>query len=91
MGTLHRVVEQTVRRLGLTGRPVTIDPTPGARHHILIVLDSCRFDTFVQARPRHMTRLGEVQRRVSYATWTAPSHYNHDKVLEVPFVEGPLL
>lgn len=48
----------------------------GARNHVILILDSCRFDSFLEARPRFMTRLGEVERRYSYATWTAPSHYN---------------
>ena len=49
----------------------------GARnHYIQIVLDSCRYDAFVKARPKTMRKLGPVQRRWAYATWTAPSHYN---------------
>ncbi len=46
------------------------------RSYVLLVLDSCRFDTWVRAAPRVMARLGPVQLRYSYATWTAPSHYN---------------
>ena len=45
-------------------------------NYLLIVLDSCRFDSFVAAAPRTVLRLGELQRRWSYASWTAPSHYN---------------
>lgn len=52
------------------------DPPPGASNYVLLVLDSCRFDTWIRARPRVMGRLGEVERRYSYATWTAPSHFN---------------
>jgi hypothetical protein len=49
----------------------------GARnHYILIVLDSCRYDSFITAHPRTMRVLGRVERRWSYASWTAPSHYN---------------
>jgi len=43
---------------------------------ITIVFDSCRFDSFVAASPKTIMRLGELERRWSYATWTAPSHYN---------------
>jgi len=43
---------------------------------LLVVLDSCRFDSFVAAQPRNILRLGELERRWSYASWTAPSHYN---------------
>jgi hypothetical protein len=45
-------------------------------HYLLVVLDSCRFDSFVAANPRTILRLGALERRWSYASWTAPSHYN---------------
>jgi hypothetical protein len=45
-------------------------------NYLLIVLDSCRFDSFVAAAPRTILRLGALERRWSYASWTAPSHYN---------------
>jgi len=45
-------------------------------NYILIILDSCRYDTFVEAAPKTMARLGAVEKRWSYASWTAPSHYN---------------
>lgn len=54
-------------------RPLAPDT---ARDVVLIVLDSCRFDTFAEAAPSFVARLGELERRYSYATWTAPSHYN---------------
>jgi hypothetical protein len=47
-----------------------------SRHFVVVVLDSCRFDTFVEARPRSLARLGDVERRHSYASWTSPSHFN---------------
>lgn len=43
---------------------------------VLIVLDSCRYDTFMEAGPVEMSKLGSVEKRYSYASWTAPSHYN---------------
>ncbi len=49
---------------------------PLARDVVVLVLDSCRFDSFVAAAPRSLRRLGETERRFSYASWTAPSHYN---------------
>lgn len=55
------------------GRP---DPTAGAFDWILITFDSCRHDTFVEASPRFLRRLGAVEKRYSYASWTAPAHYN---------------
>ncbi len=55
------------------GRP---DPDRRLNDFLLVVLDSCRYDTFMEARPATITRLGEVERRYAYASWTAPSHYN---------------
>lgn len=52
------------------------NPPEGACNYVLLVLDSCRFDSFVAASPRHMTRLGALERRYSYASWTSPSHFN---------------
>jgi arylsulfatase A-like enzyme len=52
------------------------EPPPDARNLVVVTLDSLRFDTCVEARPATMSRLGEIERRYSYASWTAPSHYN---------------
>ena len=51
-------------------------PPPGARNLVVVVLDSLRYDSWVEAAPRALAQLGPVERRWSYATWTAPSHYN---------------
>ena len=56
-----------------SGRP---SPAPGLNSFVLLVLDSCRYDTFMEARPEAMSALGPVERRYSYSSWTAPSHYN---------------
>ncbi|MBM4015827.1 MAG: metalloenzyme [Planctomycetes bacterium] len=54
-----------------------IRPAPkGKNNYIIITLDSCRFDSFMAAKPKVMTKLGPVEKRYSYASWTAPSHYN---------------
>jgi hypothetical protein len=45
-------------------------------NYIVVVLDSCRYDTLMAAVPKTLQHLGEIQRRWSYASWTAPSHYN---------------
>lgn len=45
-------------------------------NYIIVILDSCRYDTLVAAAPRTLSRLGAIERRWSYASWTAPSHYN---------------
>jgi hypothetical protein len=42
----------------------------------VVVLDSLRFDSWTAAEPENLGALGEVERRWSYASWTAPSHYN---------------
>lgn len=47
-----------------------------SNNYVLIVFDSCRYDAFTTARPKVMRRLGKVEKRWSYASWTAPSHYN---------------
>lgn len=49
---------------------------PRFNNYLLIVLDSCRYDSFLSACPKAMPRLGEVEKRWSYASWTAPSHFN---------------
>jgi hypothetical protein len=45
-------------------------------NYIVIVLDSCRYDSFIAARPKIMRKLGPLEKRWSWASWTAPSHYN---------------
>jgi hypothetical protein len=45
-------------------------------NYVLIVFDSCRYDAFVTGRPKTMRKLGKLERRWAYASWTAPSHYN---------------
>lgn len=49
-------------------------------HLIVITLDSCRHDTFMEAQPENIAKLcgglHGVEKRYTYAGWTAPSHYN---------------
>jgi len=45
-------------------------------HFVIVVFDSCRYDSFTAARPKTMRKLGKVEPRWSYASWTAPSHFN---------------
>ena len=42
----------------------------------MVILDSLRYDSWIAAEPQTLAQLGPVERRWSYATWTAPSHYN---------------
>jgi hypothetical protein len=54
-------------------------PQPQAENNfIIITLDSCRYDSFMRAAPKIIPKLsgGKVEKRYSYASWTAPSHYN---------------
>jgi hypothetical protein len=55
------------------GRPA---PPAGARNFVVVVLDSLRYDSWISAEPTTLAALGPVERRWSYASWTAPSHYN---------------
>jgi hypothetical protein len=57
----------------VTDRPA---PPPGARNLVMVILDSLRYDSWVEAQPPVLGTLGRVERRFSYASWTAPSHYN---------------
>jgi hypothetical protein len=52
------------------------DPPAGATNYVILILDSCRFDTFMKAKPRLIPKLGAVEKRWTYASWTSPSHYN---------------
>ncbi len=51
-------------------------PAEGLNNYITVVLDSCRYDSLMAAAPPILSRLGAIERRWSYASWTAPSHYN---------------
>jgi hypothetical protein len=54
-------------------------PEPQADNHfIVITLDSCRWDTFMAAETKFIPKIsgGKVEKRYTYASWTAPSHYN---------------
>ena len=64
--------KQLPPKLGQLVRP----PPKGRNNYVIIILDSCRFDSFVAAQPKTMLKLGAVEKRWSYASWTAPSHYN---------------
>src|SRR4051794_34287222 len=56
--------------------PALVEPPPGARNLVVVVLDSLRYDSWTRADPQVLAQLGPVERRYTYATWTAPSHYN---------------
>ena len=57
--------------------PVGARPAPrGTNNLVIVILDSCRYDTFMTAAPKTILRLGKPEKRWSYASWTAPSHFN---------------
>jgi hypothetical protein len=64
------------RRRPSPDEPERPAPPLGARHLVVVVLDSCRFDSWREACPANLARIGTVERRFSYASWTAPSHHN---------------
>ena len=72
----------SARRKARTQSPISAEapapprPAAGARNLIFVVLDSLRYDSLIDAAPQTLPALGSVQRRWSYASWTAPSHYN---------------
>ncbi len=46
-------------------------PEPQADNNfIIVILDSLRYDSFMEAKPKIITKLGRVERRFSYASWT---------------------
>lgn len=64
------------RRTTSAHRDDIVEPRADSRHLVLVILDSLRYDSWVAAAPRNLARIGDVERRWSYASWTAPSHYN---------------
>jgi hypothetical protein len=55
---------------------VNPDKLARARNLVIVILDSLRYDSWQAAKPRSLTELGAAEQRWSYASWTAPSHYN---------------
>ena len=47
------------------------------RNLVLITYDSCRYDSAAAAKAPNLARLGTLEQRWSYASWTAPSHYTY--------------
>lgn len=43
---------------------------------VYIIMDSCRFDSYLRARTQNMDALSDGEQRYSYASWTAPSHHS---------------
>lgn len=47
---------------------------PSMNNVVYIILDSCRYDSFCKAKTPNISRLGTVERRYTFASWTLPSH-----------------
>src|SRR6266700_1511417 len=47
-----------------------------SNNYIIVIFDSCRYDSMIAAKPKTIMKLGKIEKRWSYASWTAPSHYN---------------
>ena len=79
MGLFSRkkIAQEKIYRRPEPRMPVnTQEITPNRNNYIIVILDSCRYDTFVTANPKTILKLGGLEKRYSYASWTAPSHYN---------------
>ena len=79
--TKKKEPQQTISRAIVRPSTQGMPPRPAPafenmNNYIIIILDSCRYDTFMAARPKNITKIGSVECRYSYASWTAPSHYN---------------
>lgn len=42
---------------------------------LFIVFDSCRYDTFCEAKTKNISMIGAPEKRYSFASWTLPSHH----------------
>ncbi len=42
---------------------------------VFLVFDSCRWDAYQSAKTPNLDRIGQAEKRYSYASWTSPSHY----------------
>src|SRR5580765_7882739 len=63
---------------------------PG-NNYVLIIFDSCRYDSLIAAHPKTLLKLGEVEQRWSYASWTAPSHYSPKNVFASEYYKQDFL
>lgn len=45
-----------------------------SNHLVYIIMDSCRFDSYLSASHPNMDRIATAERRYSFASWTSPSH-----------------
>src|ERR1051325_11458657 len=67
---------KTKRNVGTTSRPRRTAPRAAKNNYLIVIFDSCRYDSMAAAKAKNIRRLGKIEKRFSYASWTAPSHYN---------------
>jgi len=73
-----RNVQAPTRPMGAPAAAPQRGTPKAANNYIIVILDSCRYDSFMAAEPKNIPMLagGKVESRWSYASWTGPSHYN---------------
>ena len=75
MGLTNKILQRLQPKSN--SRPI---PPKNCNNYVLLILDSCRFDSFLEAKlplvQKLQQKFGDLERRYAYATWTAPSHYN---------------
>ena len=71
-----KVTKKKVAKKAPAVAPAVIPERKKLNNYLMITLDSCRFDSFVAGQTDKIEKLGELEKRYSYASWTAPSHYN---------------
>lgn len=55
-----------MRRIGKT--------TSAMNNYLFITLDSCRYDTFLEAKTPFLDKLGKVKKALTHGTYTLPAH-----------------
>jgi len=73
---LHRTPEPSGAPAVVSEEVARPDPPDGAHHLVVVILDSLRYDSALAADMKNVARLGSLEPRWTYASWTAPSHYN---------------
>ena len=74
-----RNVQAPPRPTGAPAAGPASRPAPKAQNnYIIVIMDSCRYDSFMAAEPKNIPRImdGKIEKRWTYASWTGPSHYN---------------
>ena len=79
MGILKRLFNRGEPGMAMPSQVVPAQQLPlpqGSNNYLIVILDSCRYDTFMEARRERSVPWERCSVGGSYASWTAPSHYN---------------